>query len=104
MKTLKRVCIVSLALLPTVAWCYTKLGNDRILLMNNDAKTLAVVSLQGYYDTNTTDKTYWVHDNTAPGLATPNLLRGSNHTMFKKDGTRLWDLVNCRAGSGTVIQ
>jgi len=96
-------CLALIALPFARAWGYSKLENDRILLMNNDAKTLAVVSLQGYYDTNTTDKTYWVHDNTAPGLATPNLLRGSNHTMFKKDGTRLWDLVNCRAGSGTVI-
>ena len=23
--------------------------------------------------------------------------------MFQQDGTRLWDLVNCRAGSGTVV-
>ena len=96
-------CLALVAALPLArAWGYTLMGNDRILLMNDDTKFGATVSSQGYYATNTTAKTYWVHDNTAPGLA-PNLLRGSNHTMFQQDGTRLWDLVNCRAGSGTVV-
>ncbi|MBQ6007248.1 MAG: hypothetical protein IJL17_01820 [Kiritimatiellae bacterium] len=76
--------------------------NDRILLMNNDSKIMASVTYQGYYNTNTNDKTYWVHDSTSPGF-TPNLLRGITHTMYRKDGTRLWHLDNCRAGSGTVI-
>ena len=54
-------CLALVAALPLArAWGYSTLENDRILLMNNDAKTLAIVSLQGYYDTNTTDKTYWV--------------------------------------------
>ena len=96
-------CLALVAMLPLArTWGYTLMGNDRILLMNDDTKFGAAVSSQGYYATNTTAKTYWVHDNTAPGLA-PNLLRGSNHTMFQQDGTRLWDLVNCRAGSGTAI-
>ena len=96
-------CLALVAALPLArAWGYTLMGNDRILLMNDDTKFGAAVSSQGYYATNTTAKTYWVHDNTAPGFA-PNLLRGSNHTMFQQDGTRLWDLVNCRAGSGTAI-
>ena len=93
---------LALACATCAAWGYTLMENDRILLMNDDTKFGATVSSQGYYATNTTAKTYWVHDNTAPGLA-PNLLRGSNHTMFQQDGTRLWDLVNCRAGSGTVV-
>ena len=96
-------CLALVALLPLArAWGYTVMGNDRILLMNNDSKTFAAVSSQGYNDTNTTGKTYWVHDSTSPGM-TANLLRGINHTMFQQDGTRLWDLVNCRAGSGTVV-
>ena len=96
-------CLALVALLSCArAWGYTLMGNDRILLMNDDTKFGAAVSSQGYYATNMTAKTYWVHDNTAPGLS-PNLLRGANHTMFQQDGTRLWDLVNCRAGSGTVV-
>ena len=91
------------ALLPCArVSAYTVMDNDRILLMNNDSKWGAAVTYQGYYNTNTNDKTYWVHDSTSPGF-TPNLLRGSTHTMYKKDGTRLWHLVECRAGSGTVV-
>ena len=81
---------------------YTVMDNDRILLMNNDSKRFATVSCQGYYNTNTNDKTYWVHDSTSPGFS-PNLLRGITHTMYRNDGTRLWHLDNCRAGSGTVV-
>ena len=84
------------------AGAYAMMENDRILLMNNDSKRFASVTCQGYYNTNTNDKTYWVHDSTSPGFA-PNLLRGVTHTMYRKDGTRLWHLDNCRAGSGTVI-
>lgn len=81
---------------------YPVMDNDRILLMNNDAKWGAAITSQGYYDTDTSAKTYWVHDATSPGFA-PNLLKGTNHTLFKNDGTKLWQLVNCRAGSGTVV-
>ena len=51
-------CLALTAVLPLArAWGYSVMGNDRILLMNNDAKTFATVSSQGYYDTNTTAKT-----------------------------------------------
>ena len=83
-------------------WGYSVMDNDRILLMNNDGKWGAAITYQGYYNTNTNDKTYWVHDAVSPGF-TPNLLRGVTHTMYKKDGTQLWHLVQCRAGSATVI-
>ncbi len=95
-------CLALIVLPFARAWGYTLMGNDRILLMNDDTKFGAAVSSQGYNATNATAKTYWVHDNTAPGLS-PDLLKGSNHTMFQQDGTRLWDLVNCRAGSATVV-
>ena len=87
------------------AWGYAKMGNDRILLMNNDKKTLAGVTTQGYYDTNTSQATYWVHVGTSKLSTSPAkyLLLGTNHVMYAKDGTRLWDLRNCRAGSGTVV-
>ena len=81
---------------------YPVMDNDRILLMNNDAKGGASITSQGYYDTNTSARTYWVHDTTSPGFQ-PNLLKGTNHTLFKHDGTKLWQLVDCRAGSGTVV-
>lgn len=87
---------------PQGAKGYPVMDNDRILLMNNDAKWGASITSQGYYDTDTSAKTYWVHDATSPGFA-PNLLKGTNHTLFKNDGTKLWQLVNCRAGSGTVV-
>lgn len=87
---------------PQGAEGYPVMGNDRILLMNNDARWGASVTAQGYYDTNTSAKTYWVHDTTSPGFA-PNLLKGVNHTLYRQDGTALWRLVNCRAGSGTVV-
>ena len=87
------------------AWGYTSMGNDRILLMNNDNKMLALVSNQGYYDTNTSAKTYWVH--TGPNVAALKplkyLLAGTNHVMYAQDGTKYWELVNCRAGSASVI-
>lgn len=89
-------------LAPQGAEGYPVMDNDRILLMNNDAKWGASITSQGYYDTDTSAKTYWVHDATSPGFA-PNLLKGTNHTLFKNDGTKLWQLVNCRAGSGTVV-
>lgn len=89
-------------LAPQGAKGYPVMDNDRILLMNNDAKWGASITSQGYYDTDTSVKTYWVHDATSPGFA-PNLLKGTNHTLFKNDGTKLWQLVNCRAGSGTVV-
>ena len=82
---------------------YPVMDNDRILLMNNDAKGGASITSQGYYDTNTSARTYWVHDATSSPRLAPNLLKGTNHTLFKHDGTKLWQLVDCRAGSGTVV-
>lgn len=82
---------------------YNVMDNDRILLMNNDSKLLASVTYQSYYDTNTANKTYWVHSTEAPNFLASWALRGYTHTMYKKDGTRLWHLTNCRAGSGTAI-
>lgn len=85
------------------AGAYIKLENDRILLMNNDSKFLANVSSQDYYDTNTSQKTYWVHSTESPNFLNTYLLKGVTHTMYEKDGTVLWHLTYCRAGSGTVV-
>lgn len=90
------------ALMPQGAEAYAKLDNDRILLMNNDSRLSADVSCQDYYDTDTSQKTYWVHSTESPGFVSY-LLRGVTHTMYKKDGTVLWHLTHCRAGSGTVV-
>ncbi|MGN0846702.1 MAG: glycine-rich domain-containing protein, partial [Kiritimatiellia bacterium] len=89
-------------LMPQSVEGYIKLDNDRILLMNNDAKSQAAVTYQSYYDTNTANKTYWVHTGTQL-TSQRNLLAGTNHVMYAKDGTRLWELCHCRAGSATVI-
>ena len=41
--------------------CFTQMGNDRVLLMNNDGAPQCPITLQSYYDTNTTESTYWTH-------------------------------------------
>lgn len=90
-------------LAPRSATAYIVMDNDRMLLMNNDSKFLANVSSQDYYDTNTTKKTYWVHSSETPSFLVPYLLKGITHTMYKTDGTVLWHLTHCRAGSGTIV-
>jgi hypothetical protein len=70
--------------------------------MNNDTKSGAEVTCQSYYDTDKTKKTYWVHDDTAVAFATINMLKGANHQMYTSDGRLLWDLRECRAGSGSA--
>jgi len=86
-----------------VEGAYSNIGNDRVLLMNNDSRSVLTgqIKNQGYYDTNSTiGVTYWVHepsnDNTA--ITTRYLLHGTNHVLHAADGTPLWHLVNCRAG------
>ena len=81
------------------------MGNDRILLMNDDTKLLAAVTSQGYDATNTTSKTFWVHTGPKPVNMKPlkYLLAGTNHVMYANDGTKYWELENCRAGSASVI-
>ena len=82
---------------------YNVMDNDRILLMNNDSKFLSEVTCQGYYDTNKTQKTYWVHDKTAAYFLAAYALPGTNHVMYTRNGRKLWELVDCRAGSGTLV-
>ena len=84
---------------------YTKLENDRVLLMNNDTHPGAEITSQGYYDTDTSAKTYWVHtgDPVQNTIAFRNLLNYSNHKMYSNDGKLLWELEDCRAGSATTI-
>ncbi len=91
-------------LAPQGAVGYTVLPNDRILLMNNDTKLLSAVSNQGYDDTDVNAKTYWVHTGPAPLVIPPMkyLLKGTNHVMYAKDGTKYWELSDCRAGSVAV--
>ena len=33
--------------------CFTQMGNDRVLLMNNDSNSYCPITLQNYYDTDT---------------------------------------------------
>ena len=84
---------------------YVKMENDRVLLMNNDSKFAAAITSQGYYDTNVTAKTYWVHSGaTVAPLMRASLRDGSIHKMYRSsDGALLWELQECRAGSGTAV-
>jgi len=82
---------------------YGFMGNDRILLMNNDkrVKSAGRIENQGYYDTNTTlGVTYWEHtpNNDNVKTATRYLLHGTHHVMFSPEGEVLWNLEDCRAG------
>ena len=86
-----------------VEGAYANLGNDRVLLMNNDSRPAlrGRVENQGYYDTNSTiGVTYWTHnpqdDNTM--AATRYLLHGTEHVLHAADGSPLWHLIDCRAG------
>ncbi len=93
------------ALAPQRAWGYVVMGSDRILLMNNSTYVSDfAVDGQGYYDTSANGKTYWEHsDETADYYW---VLPGIHHVMYEGKGDsrrRLWELVNCRAGSMTGV-
>ncbi len=91
-------CLLLAALACTRTYAYTRLGNDRVLLMNNDTNIYNSVSCQGYNDTDQTKETYWVHSTESPGFSF-NLGVGMFHTLFSSDGTALWQLDYCRARS-----
>ena len=100
----------------------TNLGpcaSSRVLLMNNDTNPTCPIQGQGYYDTSNTvavGQTYWWHDDTPiteeyqPGWHVNldvNLLDGIRHILYQRreEGSppvKLWELVNCRAGSAAV--
>ena len=88
--------LLAFALLPCarVEGAYSNLGNDRVLLMNNDSrsKTMGQIVNQGYYDTNSTlGVTYWTHqpDNDNTKIATRYLLHGTNHVFHAADPSAL---------------
>lgn len=112
--TLVLLVALGLAAAPRHAQAYQNMGNDRILLMNNDSRleSQGGISHQGYYDTNetavvngvVTPVTYWTHlvdgqlvyDNTLPN--TRYLLHGTEHILHAPTGEPLWRLLDCRAG------
>ena len=96
----------------------TNLGpcaSSRVLLMNNDTNETCPIQGQGYHDTSNTvavGQTYWWHDDTPCDFAIGaflstdlmNLQIGSRHILYYKQPegcapVKLWELVNCRAGS-----
>lgn len=93
-----------------LAASYQNMGNDRILLMNNDSRSVnnGRIEYQGYYDTNRTvlvngvarNVTYWTHEpaldnrRTTTGL----LLHGTQHVLYSPEDEPLWRLEDCRAG------
>ena len=101
--------------------CFTQMGNDRILLMNNDRNSQCPITLQSYYDTNTTQATYWTHEgDPAPtgyagseDMSKLNLKDGTHHILWQRiedyvrpgtgeisvSSNKLWELIACRAGS-----
>ncbi len=105
--TLVLLVALGLAAAPRRAHAYKTMGNDRILLMNNDSRTPANggISGQGYYDTNVVEgvATHWRHypqievQMQAPAY----YLFGTDHELCEQDGTVLWRLTDCRAGNVT---
>jgi len=112
MKRISRIgLLLMLVLLAGRSWgaqYYTKMGVERILLMNNDNKTLGPITGQGYNTTDPAGAYYWVHTGSASSSAvyakagTNHVYWASNGTVDTEDDTRLWELKNCRAGSATV--
>ena len=95
------LCLALVVLACVQAFGYTKLGSDRVLLMNNDTNIHNSVSYQGYRDTDSTKETYWVHSSESAGTS-PYLKAGRFHTLLRSgDDSVLWRLEYCRAGSGT---
>ena len=104
------VAIALTAMVPMCSHAYQNMGNDRILLMNNDSRPEAMggVSHQGYYDTNAVTVvdgvesvgTYWTHEPDLDNTMTPVrfLLHGTTHILHAPEGDPLWRLVECRAG------
>ncbi len=90
--------LLAFALLPCArVEGYQVLGNDRILLMNNDTWLGAnkfSVTAQGYADA------YWVHEGRG-NSSFRQYLAGTNHVLYAdaEHENRLWSLYNCRAGS-----
>ncbi len=96
---------------------FSKLGNDRLLIMNNDANAICPVKRQGYNDvfspTLASGETFWTHDgakapsdSTSSEIRALNLRDGDHHVLWQKTDTaegfvtnKLWELIDCRAGS-----
>ena len=110
---------VAFAALPN---SFQKLGNDRLLLMNNDNNANCKVEKQGYVDSfrgggyiYENGETYWTHDgdpapsdpNAEQPLNDLNLCDGTHHTLWRHNvganglisSNKLWELTACRAGS-----
>ena len=74
--------------------------SGRVLLMNRDTNKECPIDRQGYKDTDASSSTYWMHLNaTVPANATMKLQNGTESVLYKKGGTRLWHLKNCRHGN-----
>ena len=100
-------CIVALlAVCGQRAFGYNRMGNDRILLMNDDIRALRNVTGQKYTDTNSVDNCFWEHLGTDYNYGTDDvgkrLLSGTNHVYYQvADGVTnvLWTLENASAGT-----
>src|SRR5574344_1083952 len=81
---------------------YLRMGNDRILLLNDDSASRRAVSGESYNATNTSAAYYWVHTNCRRLVGpnrTLNLKLGTNHVYYATGGLPLWILRNVYTGS-----
>ena len=101
-------CIVAfLAVCGQRAFGYNRMGNDRVLLMNDDRMLFRAVTGQSYDNTNRVNGTgyYWVHDNLSPGITSGLKPRyaGTNHVFYavNADGNDkvLWRVSGAYAGT-----
>ena len=85
---------------PATAIGGTDGDSGRVLLMNRDANKECPVNYQGYADTSVKQSTYWVYlDADVPTSTAMQLQNGANSVLYRKDGSRLWHLKNCRHGN-----
>ena len=91
------------------ALAYNRMGNDRILLMNDDTKIYRNITGQSYTNTNLVDGVdgyYWEHAGTDVTLGNNNLFAGTNHVFREvKNGvsTVLWTVEHAAAGSLNTV-
>lgn len=81
-------------------------AEGRVLLMNDDTNSDFEIRNQGYFATNTTDSTFWVHTNAiSPPVAISvqrNMSNEIDHVLWASgsgDPKRLWTLKSCRHGN-----
>lgn len=75
-------------------------GYDRAMLFNSDSSPEAPVSLQGYYDIDSTTNKVWTHEGDDWAGIGDFVLDGTTHVYYEPEtGRRLWEFHHARIGN-----